>query len=43
MIIVMNEGRITGVGTHSELIENNTEYSEIYSSQMDKSEKKEGV
>ncbi len=43
MIIVMNEGKITGVGTHSELIENNTEYNEIYSSQMDKNETKEGV
>ena len=38
MIIVMNDGRITGVGTHAELIENNEEYSEIYYSQMDKKE-----
>ena len=33
MIIVMNDGRITGVGTHSELLENNVEYREIYESQ----------
>ncbi len=33
MIVVINEGRITGIGTHSELLENNTEYGEIYYSQ----------
>ena len=37
-IIVMNDGKITGVGTHTELLENNAEYSEIYYSQMDKKE-----
>ena len=37
-IIVMNDGRITGVGTHEYLLENNEEYSEIYYSQMDKKE-----
>lgn len=37
-IIVMNEGEITGVGNHDELLENCTEYSEIYYSQMDKKE-----
>ncbi len=37
-IIVMDEGRITGVGTHTELLEGNTEYQEIYYSQMDKKE-----
>ena len=37
-IIVMNEGRITGIGSHSELLENNTEYKEIYYSQMDRKE-----
>ena len=37
-IIVMNDGMITGVGTHSELLKNNSEYFEIYSSQMDKKE-----
>ena len=33
LIIVMNEGEITGVGTHHELLLNNTEYKEIYQSQ----------
>ena len=37
-IIVMNDGKITGVGTHDELLQNNEEYSEIYYSQMDKKE-----
>ena len=37
-IIVMNDGRITGIGTHDDLIQNNEEYSEIYYSQMDKKE-----
>ena len=36
MIIVMNEGQITGVGTHDELLKNNTEYREIYESQTGK-------
>ena len=35
-IVVMDDGVITGIGTHDELIENNTEYKEIYYSQMDK-------
>ncbi len=35
MIIVMNDGRITGVGTHGQLLESNTEYKEIYYSQME--------
>lgn len=35
-IIVMDDGRITGIGTHDELIENNEEYKEIYYSQMEK-------
>lgn len=39
-IIVLDEGRITGVGTHEYLLENNVEYQEIYYSQMDKKEKK---
>ena len=38
MIIVMNDGRITGIGEHEYLLENNSEYSEIYYSQMDKKE-----
>ena len=33
MIIVMNDGKITGVGTHDELLDNNVEYREIYESQ----------
>ena len=37
-IIVLDEGKITGVGTHEYLLENNTEYQEIYYSQMDKKE-----
>ena len=35
-IIVMNDGKITGIGKHEELLETNEEYSEIYYSQMDK-------
>lgn len=35
-IVVVNEGQITGVGTHDELMKNNQEYQEIYYSQMDK-------
>ena len=38
MIIVMNEGKITGIGTHNELLESNLEYQEIYSSQNEKKE-----
>ena len=37
-IIVMNDGEITGIGTHEELLASNAEYSEIYYSQMDKKE-----
>ena len=36
MIVVMNEGQITGIGTHQELLEGNLEYREIYQSQTDK-------
>ena len=42
MIVVMNEGRITGVGTHAELLESNTEYREIYQSQADRREAENG-
>ena len=38
MIIVMNEGKITGIGTHNELLESNLEYQEIYNSQSEKKE-----
>ena len=34
MIVVMDDGRITGVGTHDQLMQNNDEYREIYESQM---------
>lgn len=40
-IIVMNDGVITGIGTHDELLESNTEYREIYYSQTDKKEGEE--
>ena len=40
MIVVMNEGRISGVGTHEELLASNEAYQEIYYSQND-SERKE--
>ncbi len=40
MIVVMNDGRITGVGTHESLMAGNEEYREIYDSQMEN--KKEG-
>lgn len=33
MIVVMNEGGITGIGTHEELLESNSEYREIWESQ----------
>ena len=34
MIVVMNEGVITGVGDHNELMQSNLEYQEIYNSQV---------
>ena len=34
-IIVVNEGRITGVGDHKTLLDTNVEYREIYDSQME--------
>lgn len=37
-IVVMDDGVITGIGTHDELIKNNKEYKEIYYSQNDKHE-----
>jgi len=43
MIVVMDDGKITGVGTHDELIKNNAEYQEIYYSQMDKVEEAAAV
>lgn len=35
-IVVMDDGVITGIGTHDQLLENNEEYKEIYYSQNDK-------
>ena len=37
-IVVMDEGRIVGVGTHEELLANNLVYQEIAHSQLDKEE-----
>ncbi len=38
MIVVMDDGAVTGVGTHDELMNNNEEYREIYYSQNEKEE-----
>lgn len=38
MIIVMNDGRITGVGNHDSLVKSNEEYREIFFSQTDAKE-----
>ena len=40
-IIVMDDGAVTGIGTHEELLAGNSAYQEIYHSQMDG--KKEAV
>ncbi|MFU0828120.1 MAG: ABC transporter ATP-binding protein [Lachnoclostridium sp.] len=37
-IVVMDDGKITGMGTHTELLESCETYKEIYYSQMDKKE-----
>ena len=42
-IIVMNDGSITGIGTHEQLLESNDEYKEIYSSQMYSADKEKEV
>lgn len=34
VIVVMDDGRITGIGTHDTLMASNTEYQEIYNSQI---------
>ena len=34
MIVVMDDGKITGIGDHNTLIQNNIEYQEIYNSQI---------
>lgn len=36
LILVMEEGRITGMGSHEELLASNHAYQEIYDSQMDR-------
>ena len=38
MIVVMDDGQITGVGTHEELLKENVAYKEIYDSQMEAKE-----
>ncbi len=42
MIIVMNEGKIAGIGTHDELLAENEPYQEIYYSQNDSERKEAG-
>ena len=37
-IIVLDDGKIVGIGNHSELIKNNEEYKDIYYSQKEKEE-----
>ena len=43
MIVVMNEGAITGIGTHEELLGSNLEYREIYESQTGIRDGQEGA
>lgn len=38
LILVMDEGKLCGMGTHNELLQNNTVYQEIYYSQFPKEE-----
>ena len=42
MIVVMNEGKIAGIGTHEQLLETNEPYQEIYYSQNDSERKEAG-
>lgn len=42
IIVVMNEGKIAGVGTHEELLASNEPYQEIYYSQNDSERKEAG-
>ena len=42
MIVVMNEGKIAGVGTHEQLLAENEPYQEIYYSQNDSERKEAG-
>ena len=41
-IIVLNDGRIAGIGTHQELLENCEVYQQIAASQLSESELKSG-
>lgn len=43
MIIVLEDGHVAGMGTHQELLANCQVYQEIYYSQFEQTEKKEGV
>ena len=43
LIIVMNEGAVTGIGTHEELLRSNLEYREIYESQSGIRDQQEGA
>ena len=38
MIVVLNEGKISGTGTHEELLSSNEDYNEIYYSQVERRE-----
>ena len=42
-IIVLDEGKIVGIGTHKELMNSCEEYQEIASSQLSKAELEGGV
>lgn len=42
MIVVMNDGKIAGIGTHEELLRDNEPYQEIYYSQNDSERKEAG-
>ncbi len=42
IIVVMNEGKIAGVGTHEQLLKDNEPYQEIYYSQNDSERKEAG-
>ncbi|MBQ2296763.1 MAG: ABC transporter ATP-binding protein, partial [Clostridia bacterium] len=36
LIVVMDDGKITGIGSHDQLLADNEEYKEIYYSQIEK-------
>ena len=37
-ILVLDEGRVTGLGTHAELLETSPQYRDIYETQMGEGE-----